>query len=108
MSAEDTAATTTTEVTANDAPAATENGTTTATNGDATTDARKGKRNNRKDHNKDDDKPEVPIEELFDLTKPIPRVSDFLFTFWFTRFMHWHFPHLTHFLLVRYIGGKAQ
>ena len=76
MSAEDTAAApTTTEVTA---PAAAENGTATATNGEATAaDAKKGgnKRNNRKDYNKDDDKPEVPIEELFDLTKPIPRVS---------------------------------
>jgi hypothetical protein len=84
MSAEDTAVGTTTTVEpTNDAtnPVTTENGT-TATNGDATnTDVRKGgnnkRHNNRKDHNKDDDKPEVPIEELFDLTKPIPRVSDY-------------------------------
>jgi hypothetical protein len=89
MSAEDTAAATK-EVTPIDgtAPAATENGTATAaatTNGEATTstDPKKGgnKRNNRKDYNKDDDKPEVPIEELFDLTKPIPRVSELYFLY---------------------------
>jgi hypothetical protein len=82
MSAEDTAATAT-KVAPDDATAPAENGTTAAaaTNGDATnTDSKKGgnnkRNNNRKDYNKDDDKPEVPIEELFDLTKPIPRVSE--------------------------------
>lgn len=88
MSAEDTA-TAAAEVAPNDAtaPVAIENGAATAataTNGDATTDPKKGgnKRNNRKDFNKDDDKPEVPIEELFDLTKPIPRVSCRCLSFW--------------------------
>jgi hypothetical protein len=49
--------------------------TTTEQNGEADTAADKGKKKHR---NRDDD---VPVEELFDLSKPIPRVSFYLLKF---------------------------